>query len=388
MWCSIILILFVLLVLAVVLLDFFSQFYTWQSRIKIGRIVDRQEWVGLLQKKSLQWLKHTPTIKLTDNTRLIIIDILRGNYKRKSIQSWQQASLLLGLTQSYVKTKDPSIKNQIDSFLLSKINSYGAWITPPKEIDEVLLAYALLQLPLIDIQKYKPCFDATYALILDLKGSDGTIAYKRHHSDYRFVDTIGFICPFLMTYGVVYDCDEAVALSLKQILTFNNHGMLGESFIPCHTYRITDLQPAGLFGWGRGLGWYAIGLIDAWNALPDAHPDKHQLTNSVIAFAKMALSFQNEDGSYHWLISDTLARKDSSTTATMAWFFINAAKLKDLSEECYLACGKAENYLKRVTRRDGAVDFSQGDTKAIGIYSREFDILPFTQGFVLRTNSI
>ncbi|WP_234110736.1 hypothetical protein [Chryseobacterium sp. R2A-55] len=32
-----------------------------------------------------------------------------------------------------------------------------------------------------------------------------------------------------------------------------------------------------------------------------------------------------------------------------------------------------------------AVDFSLGDTKAIGLYSQNFDILPFTQGFVLRT---
>lgn len=384
MWCSIIFI----LVIAVVLLDFFSQFYTWQSRIKIGRFASDEQWEELLFCKSLQWLKHTPTIKLTDNTRLIIIDILRGNYERKSIQSWQEAALLLGLTQRYIKTKDSSIKKQIDTFLVSKINSSGDWITPPKEVDEVILAYAIIQVPWIDLQHYKPCFDATYALLLDSTGSDGTIAYKKHHSDYRFVDTIGFVCPFLMRYGMVYDCNEAVALSFNQIHTFNQNGMLAESFIPCHSYRITDLQPTGLFGWGRGLGWYAIGLIDTWNALPDTHLDKNQLTDSVIRFAQMALSFQNQDGSFNWLISDTLARKDSSATATMAWFFINASVLKELSEDCQLACEKATDYLKSVTRRDGAVDFSQGDTKAIGIYSREFDILPFTQGFVLRTNSL
>ena len=42
-------------------------------------------------------------------------------------------------------------------------------------------------------------------------------------------------------------------------------------------------------------------------------------------------------------------------------------------------------YLQSVTRRDGTVDFSQGDTKGIGVYSMNFDRLPFTQGFVLRT---
>lgn len=32
-----------------------------------------------------------------------------------------------------------------------------------------------------------------------------------------------------------------------------------------------------------------------------------------------------------------------------------------------------------------AVDFSQGESKAIGVYSQTFDILPFTQGLVFRT---
>ena len=42
-------------------------------------------------------------------------------------------------------------------------------------------------------------------------------------------------------------------------------------------------------------------------------------------------------------------------------------------------------YLQKVTKRDGAVDLSQGDTKDVGIYSQAFGILPFAQGFALRT---
>jgi hypothetical protein len=43
--------------------------------------------------------------------------------------------------------------------------------------------------------------------------------------------------------------------------------------------------------------------------------------------------------------------------------------------------------LRRVTRRSGVIDFSQGDTKAIGVYSRNFSPIPFTQGMVLRVNA-
>ena len=36
------------------------------------------------------------------------------------------------------------------------------------------------------------------------------------------------------------------------------------------------------------------------------------------------------------------------------------------------------------TRRNGEIDFSQGDTKGIGIYSLTYDIMPFTQGIATR----
>jgi len=38
----------------------------------------------------------------------------------------------------------------------------------------------------------------------------------------------------------------------------------------------------------------------------------------------------------------------------------------------------------KVTRRNGAIDFSQGDTKGIGIYASTFDVMPFTQGLAIR----
>lgn len=375
--------LFIFIVLAI---DFLPQFYTWQSRIHIGRYNSSENWNYKIIKKSLVWLKKTPTITLTDNRRLIIIDILRGNYKRAAIQHWQEAALLLGLNEAYTKTQDLKIKKNIDEYIASKIDKNGFWKENPKEIDGVILAYAIINIKVIDHDKIKPSYDYIYNLILSLKGDDGTVAYKNYSTNYRYVDTIGFICPFLINYGVKFKIEKAIALGVKQITEFNKYAMLNDRFIPCHTYLVDTKIPVGLFGWGRGLGWYAIGLIDSWTALPDSHQDKNKLTESVITFAKMALSFQNKNGSWNWIVSAKEARADSSTTATLAWFFTNASQIESISEICIHARTKALSYLMMVTRRDGAVDFSQGDTKAIGVHSQEFDILPFTQGFALRAS--
>lgn len=375
---------FILLIFIVVVLDYYPQLNTWQSRIHIGRYKSDAEWNEKVNAKSLQWLRKTPTIKFTDNDRLIIIDILKGNYKRAAIQHWQEAALLLGLYESYKVSKDDKVRKSIDNYINSKIDASGNWNVVPKEIDGVILAYALLTIDWVDTTKIKPALDAIWLLIQNLVGEDGTVQYRKSMKNYRYVDTIGFICPFLICYGVKFQNEKAIELGVKQITEFNKYGMLSGEFLPCHTYQTQTKLGAGLYGWGRGLGWYAIGLIDSWTNLPESHSLKKELTNSVVAFAKMALRFQNDNGSWSWLVTCKETRSDSSATATLAWFLTNAASIEELKSECLVSKQKALNYLKKVTRRDGSIDFSQGDTLGIGVHSQEFDILPFTQGYALR----
>jgi unsaturated rhamnogalacturonyl hydrolase len=369
----------------IVIIDLFPQFYTWQSRIHIGRHATVELWHKRVLAKSKQWLRHTPTITLTDNDRLIVIDIIKGNYKRAAIQSWQEAALLLGLYENYKKTNSGALKKELIHYIDSKIDATGNWKQLPKEIDGVILAYAIMHVDFADHQKNKPAYDAMWQLVQNLVGEDGTVQYRKHMKHYRYVDTIGFICPFLVHYGLHFGNQDALDLGVRQITAFNEYGMYKATFIPCHTYTVQAKLPVGLFGWGRGLGWYAIGLIDSWTALPENHPHKATLTESVVAFATMALQFQNQNGAWHWIVASKEARMDSSTTATLAWFLANAAQHETLHADCTAASNKALDYLKKVTRRDGVVDFSQGDTKAIGVHSQKFGLLPFTQGFVLRT---
>jgi len=371
-------------VVIVLIIDWIPQFNTWQSRIKIGRIIDKEQWQSVVEQKSLQWLKKTPTIKLTDNNRLVFIDILRGNYKRDSIQHWQEAALVLGLTAAYAQTKNETTRKQIENYLNRKIKDDGNWINPITESDGVILGYAFIQTPWINHQKLKPAYDSLWNLIKELKGEHATVTYKRHTQKFRYVDTIGFICPFLIEYGQKFQVPEAVDLAIAQLEEFNAYGMYPNQFIPCHTYSTKTQLPVGLFGWGRGLGWYAIGLIDAWKALEPSHPKKQAMTQWVEQFARMAIQFQRENGSWGWLIMNDNSISDSSATATLAWFLKNASGILAIEHESRLATEKATNYLIKVTRRNGAIDFSQGDTKDIGIHSQEFDILPFTQGFALR----
>ncbi|CAM4182276.1 unsaturated rhamnogalacturonyl hydrolase [Paenibacillus endophyticus] len=375
---------FIGLVMMVILIDILPMSWDWLSRIHIGRYRNKQEWNHSITQVGVNWLNHTPKIKVTDNVRLVAIDMVKGNYSKSAIQHWQEASLLLGLSECMKNGSNKEMDTSIEQFLKSKFDAKGQWRVKPEYIDSAILAYGVLKLDQVDTEHYKLAFDSTWELIQSHIGEDGTVQYRKFMNKYRYVDTIGFVCPFLVRYGIKYNKPECVQLAIRQLEQYEKFGMLEDHFIPSHAYHTDNAMPLGLYGWGRGLGWLAIGLIDSWGELPKEHEFKSSLNQFVLKFARAMLAFQHSDGNWNWTVTRKETRADSSTTATLAWFLLQASQLNELSEECLEGSERAIHYLMKVTRRSGAVDFSQGDTKDIGVYSMLFNILPFTQGFCIR----
>lgn len=371
---TLLIIILLLLILSIFMVDFIPVFYTWQSRIKIGKFQHDILWKKAVLKKSLHWLNHLPSTKIKDNNHLIIIDILKKQYTNHTVQAWQEASLLSGIYSVYKKNPSEEMKKEILKFTNKKIDENGYWKNKPTEVDACCLGYELMNIDFLDQEKIKPALDHLYQLILERIGEDGTVMYRKHTSNYRYVDTIGFICPFLVKYGLAFNNEEAVNLGFTQIKEYEKYGLL-PSKIPSHAYEIYAHNPVGIYGWGRGAAWFILGVLETYNVLPEEHLQKQELKKLLEGLADTLQRYQQINGGFSWslFIND---RIDSSATAVFAWFFKEMGRQR----EAYLAL----EYLKSVTRRDGAVDFSQGDTKAIGVYSQEFTVLPFTQGFVLK----
>ena len=369
------------IILIILLIDIIPMMCNWISRIHIGRYDNEESWKQALINRSIKWLNNTPKIKVTDNTRLTIIDRLKGNYTKAAIQHWQQAALILGLNKC--EENNTEIDKEINKYLNRHFDSNGQWKEKPKFVDGAILSYAIMNLDESD--KYKLSFDYMYELIKELIGDDGTVKYRKSMPNYRYVDTIGFISPFLIKYGVNYKNDKAIELGVNQIVEYFKYGFDTENIIPFHAYDIKEKYRLGLCGWGRGLGWFAIGIIDAWIELPNNSKYKKDLEEVIIKFAKSIIKLQQDNGGWGWTVTRKETRIDSSTTATLAWYLLNASQMEEINNECKLAYGKAVKYLMSVTKRNGAIDFSQGDTKDIGVYSMLFDILPFAQGFSLRS---
>ena len=241
----------ILLILIIVLIDALPLMKTWISRIHIGRYESENAWRESLVNKSCVWLNNTPKIKVTDNTRLTVIDMLKGNYSKSTIQHWQQAALLLGLNDYLINNSSDKLISEIERYLKTHFTSDGQWANKAEFIDCGILSYAVMKYDKND--KYKLSYDYTYELIRNHLGGDGTVKYRKAMSNYRYVDTVGFICPFLIKYGLKYNCDEAIQLAIRQIREYSNHGFDKDNIIPFHAYDVDNGYKLGLCGWGKGI---------------------------------------------------------------------------------------------------------------------------------------
>lgn len=360
-----------IILLAFVLTDFWPRIRVWLNRIHIGRWNDRSIWLDAVLNRAQKWLYHSPTVKLTDNNSFILWDILRGKYHHATIQSWQDAGLLLGLLASR--------KNeQVNTWIKAKLDDAGQWRDPPQHIDTALLAYVIL-LVADKPSKVKPAMDYIYHLILSCKEGD-TIRYRKEVSSVRFVDTLGLIVPFLIQYGKVYGNEPALSLALIQFKEYDV-ALLPKLGFPCHAFDMEKLLPRGIYDWGRGLGWYILALIEGHRALSDKGIDLN-FKRRIVKLAETLLPFQNRYGGFSCMIFDTNAYSESSITV-LAGLLFHEAWLYTHDSSFDKARQQTLKSLMMVTQRNGAVDYCQGDTKGIGFYSITFDYMPFVQGLAL-----
>lgn len=357
--------------------DFWYYLADRYCRYHIGRWNSEKDWINAVRKVCIKWMKKTPTVKITDNSKLILLDMINGKYRDISIQAWQNAALILGMLND----------NQSDKAVESAksfIKTDGSWKVKPKNIDSGMLAYSIM-MAVGDKQSIKPAMDYMYNIMKNGLDNSGLLSYRGSGvGTDRYVDTTGLACPFLMLYGATYGVEESCKAAYNNISFYHAHGLMKEApYLPNHAINKNTYIPLGIYGWGRGVAWYMIGIADSYICAPDKY--KNDLKSMMIEALDNYAEFQREDGGFGSIIQkkDTY---DSSATAVLSYMYILGYKItgkelyKTISDKCI-------EKLCSVTRITGKIDYCQGDAKAIGVASQTYDIMPFAQGFAMRTVS-
>lgn len=379
----VILIIAVACVLAAISFDVVPFVLNTLGRMKIGTLKG-DDWFAAATDTAVKWSeKGLPSVPRVAGQRLTVVDRLNKTYKSETIQSWQTGSVLMSLNEIAPEVAKQSALKYIDP-------QTGEWVRFIDRVDSAFLAYSILSNPCIDKEFIKPAMKATADMLLDEYDRYGSVPYTKN-SDHRYVDTVGLVCPFLVKYSLVYDDKKAMEAAVALIEEYEKLGLHSEFKTPVHCFDVKTKAPLGLYSWGRGCGWWAVGLAESFRILNETDEDsfvkeKIIILKCLLSFCTVMVKYQGDNGAFDRNIFAP-SGADSSATAMIAYMLAYSGELSK-NDKFTQSASKAMGYIFSVTRRDGTVDYSQGDTMGIGFYSAHSLVLPAAQGFALRTYNL
>lgn len=324
---------------------------------------NQKEWEDAVCVCAQKWSKKMPTVPLKDEERLIIIDILRKQYKHSALQGWQYAQLISGL-----KANDRKIEPITEeSFSIS-------------EIDDGYAIYHAWKAQLISDDTALKLTEKYVSVVNKHIKENGLIEYREGFGDVYIVDTIAFVCPILIRYGVITGQHRYIDLAIKQIKNYYENAYIEKYGLYAHGYNSVTRTPCESIGWGRGTGWYLLGILYCYQELHDGK-DKKWIYDRMIEASKNIMKYQRIDGGWSTqLVSNW--NYDSSATAIFATFLFNIYSITH-DVNCLKSGERAIAKLMASTRKDGAIEYCEGACHGLGKYSINYGISPFAQGMVL-----
>ena len=207
------------------------------------------------------------------------------------------------------------------------------------------------------------------------RAGEGTLPYGANIPGLRLVDTLWMACPGLFRSGE----RQAHMLAKRQLEEYLSRGLHPDTGLPAHAFGLESGAPLGVYGWGRGTAFLFLALVES---LPHADAETRSwLLARALTLAGILQKAQLPDGGWGWLLFGG-GPAESSATAMLGTGFALLAREAGWSDYARVA-RDARSCLMGLTRRDGTVDYAQGDTRGIGMYSARREPLPLAQAYAV-----
>lgn len=344
--------------------DLWVRFLSRVNRRKLSRHcwANRKQWMERVTEASSRMVKSRPTLRIYDKNWGILYAKICGFYTNRVSSSWHYAPLIA------------SVKGEGDETdVLSGIKV--------EELDDGFGLYLLWRLKDFSFQMMKVHVDKFVALLKLRENSEGLICYRNWvgMKDMFFVDSIPFMCPGLIRYGVQSNQANIVDLAIRQIKFYYDVGYYSVAGLYATGCSMSKRMSNGLFGWGRGTGWWCLGILFSYLECPEGEY-KAWLKTLLEETAANIVKWQCKDGG--WCTYLVLQYPyDSTATAIFVYFLMQVDKINQTKRYAdVIQCGIEK--LMSATRSDGRIDLCEGDCHGFGKYSQLYTISPFGQGIV------
>lgn len=296
-----------------------------------------------------------------------IIGIFRRAIKQAPGFSFAMGYLLAGLSDYALAKRDRKLLDLVKRAFEPVIRQSEQADYKFSYIDEAVFGLAAINLYRESgDERYKKFADGILKSVREYTGAD-IIPYSRGEEYIILSDTIGMICPFLSRYGQYFNSSVAVELGFRQISYFMQHAVDPDSALPFHAYDRQKNIRLGPTNWGRGIGWYILGVSQYTKLAGKKSEQIERLFDSlrkIESAPNVWAQFPGTSGDF-----------DSSATA-MIIFGMHTCGYRRFSVE------EVAQIFAPYTS-DGVVQCSSGETRYVNQYSDAFGPSELTQGIIL-----
>ncbi|GAB2530746.1 glycoside hydrolase family 88/105 protein [Spirosoma aerophilum] len=167
--------------------------------------------------------------------------------------------------------------------------------------------------------------------------SEGGFWHKKHYPHQMWLDGLYMASPFLAQYAQVFNEPALFADVANQIQLIDKHNKDPKTGLYYHGWdeskeqRWADKETGkSAHVWGRGMGWYAMTLVDVLDYFPKDHPQRKQIVAITNQLAQTLANYQDPKTGLWYQVMD-VGKQDgnyleSSGSTMFVYFLIKAAK--------------------------------------------------------------
>ncbi|WP_246859294.1 glycoside hydrolase family 105 protein [Spirosoma sp. KCTC 42546] len=167
--------------------------------------------------------------------------------------------------------------------------------------------------------------------------SEGGFWHKKHYPHQMWLDGLYMASPFLAQYAQVFNEPALFADVANQIQLIDRHNKDPKTGLYYHGWdeskeqRWADKETGkSPHVWGRGMGWYAMTLVDVLDYFPNDHPQRKQIIAITNQLAQTLATYQDKQTGLWYQVMD-VGKQDgnyleSSGSTMFVYFLIKAAK--------------------------------------------------------------
>ncbi len=230
-------------------------------------------------------------------------DAIVGNGHADYARNWTTALNLLG-AETMHRIRGPSADMEALAWAFDqRIDRSGKWKRPPNSVRHAMQGYSLLYLvQCTGERRYSAAADALAEMLKQHPRSpDGSLLYANDTNEV-LVDTLAMVCPFLARHARMTGDQASRQLALRQLERFIEWNLDDETALPFHGYVSGGDRRLGLLAWGRGVGWYLLGIVDTLAELNSDDPAFSSLREALQNALATLVKHQRPDGHWGWAI--------------------------------------------------------------------------------------